>query len=273
MIAWILPELTSASVILKFCAMARRSMLSARRTVPIPTDFESAMRYLDLPWPDDQLKPFSTQPTINPPLLPTPPPEDEFHREFQLPASLLGPGLDGRAEKRKDRYIPSHLPPFPSQHTYKDTPVFPAREIDPRRIRERATEEGKLGEEALRKLAGAVKAENTINAAQKAEKDERPKVKKGGRRPEETMESMFEATLRDLLKNSSREGERFELGPIVNCEKRFLMQDSPPTTRKRPPDPRRLSLATTTAGTKVELSVKARGKLRAAHVEHDEDML
>src|SRR5271168_2759052 len=273
MIAWILPELTSASVILKFCAMARRSMLSARRTAPIPTDFESAMRGLDLPWPDDQLKPFSTQPTINPPLLPTPPPEDEFHREFQLPASLLGPGLDGRADKRKDRYIPSHLPPFPSQHTYKDTPVFPAREVDPRRVRELATEEGKLGEEALRKLAGAVKAENTINAAQTAEEDDRPKVKKGGRRPEETMESMFEATMRDLLKNSSREGERFELGPIVNCEKRFLMQDSAPTTRKRPPDPQRLSLATTTAGTKVELSEKARGKLRAAHVEQDEDML
>jgi hypothetical protein len=242
-------------------------MLSARRTAPIPTDFESAMRYLHLPWPDDQLKPFLTQPPINPPLLPTPPPEDEFHREFQLPTSFLEPGIDGRADQRRDRYIPSNLPPFPSQHTYKDTPVFPAREVDPRRIRELATEEGKLGEEALRKLAGAVKAETTINAAQTAEEGDRPKGRKGSRWPEETMESMFEATMRDLLKNSSRGGERFELGPIVNYEKRFLMQDSPPTTRKRPPDPHRLSLATTTAGAKLELSEKTRGKLRAGQVE------
>src|SRR2546423_4327488 len=112
--------LTFASVILKFCAMVRRSMISARRTAPIPTDFESAMRYLNLPWPHDQLNTFTTQATINPPLLPTPPPEDAFHRESQLPPSLLRRGLDGKADDKRDPYIPAHLPPFPSQHTYKD---------------------------------------------------------------------------------------------------------------------------------------------------------
>jgi hypothetical protein len=249
-------------------------MLSARRTAPIPTDFESAMRCLDLPWPDDQLNPFTTQPTINPSLLPTPPPEDAFHRQFQLPTSLLGPGLDGRADKRKDHYIPSHFPPFPSQHTYKDTPVFPAREVDPRRIRELATEEGKLGEEALRKLAGAVKAENTISAGPEIQDDATAKVQKGPGRREETMDSLFEATMRDLLKSASDVAEsRFELGPIVNCEKRFLMQDSAPTTRRRPPDPNRPLLATATADSKVILSEKARGKQRAENVEQEEEML
>jgi hypothetical protein len=236
-------------------------MLSARRTAPIPSDFEFAIRCLNLPWPDDQLKPFTTQPTTNPPLLPTPPPEDEFHREFELPTPLLGPGLDGRVDKRKDHYIPSRLPPFPSQHTYKDTPVFLAREVDPRRIRELATEEGKLGEEALRKLAGAVKAENTISAEPETQKVDNATAKKGPGRREDIVESMFEATMRDLLKSASDGVEsRFELGPIVNCEKRFLMQDSAPTTRRRPPDPQRPLLATSTAGPKVTLSEKARGK-------------
>ena len=242
-------------------------MLSARRTAPIPPDFESAIRCLDLPWPDDQLRPFTTQPTINPPLLLTPPPDDEFHREFQLPTSVLGPGLDGRADQRKDNYIPSHLPPFPSQHTYKDTPVFSNREVDPRRIRELATEEGKLGEAALRNLAGAVKAENTISAEPEARHGDTTRIERSRGWRDDMMDSMFEATMRDLLKNAS-EGvdKRFELGPIVNCEKRFLMQDSVPTARRRP------LTATRTAGTNVILSEKARGKRRTEDGGPDEGM-
>jgi len=248
-------------------------MLSARRTLPIPPDFESAMSCLDLPWPHDQLEPLKTEPSINPTLLPTPPPEDVFRRESQLPASLLEHGLDSLADKRKDRYIPSHLPPFPSQHTYKTTPVFPTREADPRRIRELATEEGKLGEEALRKLAGAVKAENTISAAPQADEGRGRKVQKGRSVPEENMESMFEATMRDLLESASNTGERFELGPVVNCEKRFLMQDAPPTTRKWLADHHKPSVTSAPVAQKVVVSEKARGKQRADDTGQDADML
>jgi len=231
------------------------------------------MRCLDLPWPDDELKPFLTRPTRNPPLLPTPPPEDAFHREHQLPTSLLGPGLDGKADKKKDRYIPSHLPPFPSQHTYKDTPVFPDREVDPRRIRELATEEGKLGEEALRKLAGAVKAEQTISAAPEVKNIE-VVPRKAHKKPEETIENMFEATMRELLIDTSGSKEsKFELGPIVNCEKRYLMQDSAPARRK-PPEHTRYDLAPPAAGTgtTLALSAKARGKQRAVEGESGANM-
>ncbi len=242
----------------------RRSMLACRRTVPIPTDFESAMKHLDLPWPHDQLKPFTKKPQVNPPLLPTPPPEDVFHREHQLPSAMLGPGLDGRADKKKDHYIPSHFPPFPSQHTYKDTPVFPDREVDPRRIRELATEEGKQGEEALRKLAGAVKAETAINAVPIIKETE-PVAKRGRKEPEETIESMFEATMRDLLEDASGSNDsKFELGPIVNCEKKFLMQDSAPARRQSPDQSRHDSAAAATGtGSNPALSAKARGKQRA----------
>ena len=253
--------------------MARRSMLSARRTVPIPTDFEFAIKCLDLPWPDDELKPYTLRPAINPSLLPTPPPEDAFHRQFQLPTSLLGPGLDGRADKRKDRYIPSHLPPFPSQHTYKDTPVFPVREVDLRRIRELATEEGKLGEEALRKLAGAAKAENTINAVPQTEEDGRRKTQQARNALEETMENVFESTVRDLLKGASSSSERFELGPLVNCEKRFLMKEAAPAVRRRPPDHHQHSVTPAPARQKAVLAENAKGKRRPEDAEQAEDML
>jgi len=260
--------------ILKFCEETCLSMVSARRTAPIPTDFESAIKRLDLPWPDDQLKPFITEPTSNPPLLPTPPPEDVFHREHQLPTEILGPGLDGRQDKKKNRYIPSHLPVFPSQHTYKDTPVFPDREVDPRRIRELATEEGKLGEEALRRLAGAVKVETTISPLAKVKDSEVLATKKVRREPEESMESMFEATMRELLKDESISSEnKFELGPIVNYEKRFLMQDSTPA-RRRPPARNQSDSAAAAVGTGQmgAMSAKARGKQRAVEGETNADM-
>jgi len=54
------------------------------------------------------------------------------------------------------------------------------------------------------------------------------------------------------------------LGPIVNCEKRFLMQDSVPTARRRP------LMATRTAGANVVLSEKTRGKRRTDDRNPDE---
>ena len=249
-------------------------MISGRRTVPIPPDFESAITTLDLPWPHDQLKPYSTAHVINPPLLPTPPPEDAFSNSLKLPTSFLGPGLDGREDRKKDHYVPSNLPPFPSQHTYKDTPVYPGRENDPRRIRELATEEGKLGEEALRRLAGAVKAETTITAEPDTRREDSTMVPGRRRRVAESAENMFEVTMRELLKEAAGSDEgKFELGPIVNCEKRFLMQDTV-IARRRPPDMSRAATVTTNSsiatGIGHELSERTRGKSRTSYVDTPE---
>ncbi|RMZ87568.1 hypothetical protein DV736_g5200, partial [Chaetothyriales sp. CBS 134916] len=207
--------------ILTLCASIRRSMQAARRTVPIVTDFEAAIDALGLPRPDDQLVAYQTKPAINPPLYPTPPPEDSFHGNHELPTDFLGPELDGKEALKRFTFTTAALPPLPSAHTYKTTAVYGQRETDSRRIRELATEEGKLGEQALRKLAGAVK----IGAAPPAplgEADLKPNTrwKKPSRRrrpvDDGAEEDGFERAVRALLR---AESEGFELGPIVTAEK------------------------------------------------------
>jgi len=212
-------------------------MQASRRTVPIACDFEATAQALDWQIPTDELLAYRTKPDINPSLLPTPPPEDPFHSNTELPASFFGPGLDSRAEQR-DVFIPSTLPPLPSQHTYKTTAVFLTREKDPRRLREIATEEGKLGEQALRKLAGAVKLENTFNAEPEVRPALPAAVARNPRRRKKeaaSAELIFEETMKDLLAAESSENQKvFEVGPVVSSEKRFWRPDNAPVKRRPP---------------------------------------
>lgn len=211
-------------VVRKFLSRVRRSMLAARRISPIASDFETAIEVLEVPRPDDQLEPYKTEPVINPPLLPTPPPEDEFHNTVELPPAILGPELDGHGRLNRYTFNTSGLPELPSAHTYKDTPVYPYRETDTRRIRELATQEGKLGEQALRKLAGAVKldAAHSLDLETSRPKPSPPQQQKRRKGISISEEAIFEETLRDLL---TKEPGGFELGPIVNCEKACRMPD------------------------------------------------
>ena len=59
----------------------------------------------------------------------------------------MGDDLDSGNDKRD--YIPYHLPPLPSKHTYLTSPIFTR---EPRVIREMATQEAMLAENALRKI-------------------------------------------------------------------------------------------------------------------------
>lgn len=204
------------------CSKIQRSMTAARRVVPIPPDFDSAFFALDLSLPDDQLAPYNTQHDTVLSLLPTPPAEDEFHHTNELPQWLLGPELSRQQDLKKFSFNTSSLPPVPSAHTYRDTDVFLEREKDSKRIRELATEEGKLGEQALRKLAGAVKLEAALSTEPETRivQDKRPRRLR--REPILTEEAMFEETMRDLLK---QEPGDFELGPVVSSEKQYRMPD------------------------------------------------
>ena len=201
-------------------------MASSRRTQPIPHDFEHALQRNDIPLASlrPHLKPLSSvKPVAR--LLPEPAPEEPEPRT-DLP--FLGPELSGTAHRYKSAYIPKHFPNFPSRHTYQETPVFTKRETDPRKIREQATEEGRLGEEALRKLTRAAKDDHSSST------EHREKSLWG--RKNESTDSMFEKTLKALLKKSStmprKDSElggatssipkvagRLDLGPIVNCDR------------------------------------------------------
>jgi transcription initiation factor TFIID subunit 8 len=135
-----------------FLTQVRKSMVSGRRTETIPHDWIYALAanglvgssMLEPHLDTGEIPPSLLQPSFAPPEPAEPPPPN-------LDA-LLGPELSGKAEKESRAYIPKHFPPFPSQHTYKSTPVYAKRENDPRRIREKAAEEGIGAEKSLRKL-------------------------------------------------------------------------------------------------------------------------
>jgi hypothetical protein len=215
-------------------------MSVSRRTQPIPQDFELALRENlisvdDLPPYIKSMQPVDPIPTT----LPSPPPEKDPFDDFAgMP--VLDSHLSGEDDRVRNPHIPAHFPQFPSKHTYRHTPVFTEREVDPRKLRERATEDGRHGEEALRKLARA------------AFKD--PQGSGGGRekrlwgRKNENAESMFEKTMKALTKKAqktvtesapgsqseakAKASATVELGPIVNCERVFWRKPASATTRK-----------------------------------------
>lgn len=213
----------------KLCSLVSRSMHNGRRTVPSALDFEAAFRALNIPRPDDQLLACSTKLESRPQrsYLPSPPPEDEFHNSHELPRDFLGPQLSRQGDLNLFSSNIKALPPLPSAHTYKSTPVIAQRETNTRRIRELATEEGKLGEAALRKLAAAsnIGGESVLSEQEKYIKDTRPRWIPASRKKFLTQEAIWDETLRDLVAKERAAGRSFELGPEVNCEKKWRMPD------------------------------------------------
>ncbi|KAJ5577351.1 hypothetical protein N7535_004277 [Penicillium sp. DV-2018c] len=234
---------------LRLSTFIRQSMMSARRTQPIPHDFEHGLKRFRIS-PNDLLPHLKPSPSNipAPALSPPPLPEDEIPRKLPFLTALSSD------EDRANRpYIPSHFPSFPSKHTYSATPVFVARDNDPRKIRERAAEDGRHGEEALRKLASAAFRDNQTGSTGRDKK-------LWGRRMD-SMDTMFEKTTKALSKkynkdfpgtlassamdvDSGRPAEEdtksrlkiswtMELGPIVNCERDLWCR---PTLNARRPE-------------------------------------
>lgn len=136
----------------KFLASVRRSMLSSRRTEAIPQDYLQALHehhltlstlvlHLDPPVPPEKSQPpLACNLTL------------EDGQSVFFPS--FKPVLDAKTNRKSSAYIPRHFPTLPGEHTFRTTWDDVNREKDPRKIRERATEEGRLGEEALRRLVG-----------------------------------------------------------------------------------------------------------------------
>ncbi|PYH48627.1 uncharacterized protein BP01DRAFT_371554 [Aspergillus saccharolyticus JOP 1030-1] len=226
--------------ILSVASYVRQSMLASRRIQPIPHDFDDALRRHSVS-PNDLLPHIPPHPRLEPvsTLLPSPPPEEDSFKT--LPS--LGPQLSGDNDRVRSSHIPKHFPAFPSKHTYRHTPVFTEREQDARKIRERATEDGRHGEEALRKLARAAFKDHQFGSSAREKKP-------WGFRRTETMDGMFEKTVKGLAKRVQRTATvpgpaapmeidsgagldtevkptrsklalSIELPPIINCERDF----------------------------------------------------
>ncbi|KAL8649541.1 MAG: hypothetical protein Q9226_005537 [Calogaya cf. arnoldii] len=160
----------------EFLTDVRHSMLACRRTQCIAPDFLQALH-------THQLSLRALLPHLDPPVrrkkaqikFAYEPKQEEEPFDHQF----LGAELNDTTDQHTRSYIPRHFPTLPSKHTYQATAEYPSREEDPRKIRERAAEEGRLAEEALRRLTSA-------------KSSERPPTLRGGQRSKSVREQRDE---------------------------------------------------------------------------------
>lgn len=199
-----------------FLAQVRKSMSSARRTTSVPNDWIYALKsvgigrssILEKHLDTGNVPPLLLQPPFEPPVPADPPPPNL--------EGLLGPELSGRAEKETRKYIPAHLPPFPPKHAWRATPIFTQRENDPRKIREKATEEGILAEQSLRKLMAAQKAGLQGSKTRRHRKSARMKES----------EALWQEAMKDVIREEEKEAEhRQHLQQMVEEEEQQYEMD------------------------------------------------
>ena len=152
-------------------------MLASRRSRTIPEDFLQALHFNNL-----SLR--ALLPHIDPPV-----PASKSQRQFPFddddddaePAFTTGSSqtiFQTQQEDNQAKHIPAHLPPLPSKHSYRETIELSTRERDPKKIRELATE-GRMGEEALRRLLSGVKSMGNQHRGSMTSNDGDKKGKKG----------------------------------------------------------------------------------------------
>ncbi|KAF2675011.1 hypothetical protein BT63DRAFT_445126 [Microthyrium microscopicum] len=226
--------------ILRFLKSVNSSMRGARRAEPTPHDFITALSHFNLTSSSFssflEMPPYPSicQPSLIIPL------------EAEKPApdldTVLGTSL--QSTQPRNKYVPKHMPGLPSAHTWKSTAVMPSREEDARKMRERATREGVLAEQALRRLAQASKAahkDNAVNGTGTGAKSKPQKswmaalkaIKKADQEEEEKEEASAEANQVDVdmedpqamlppigaKKSKTAPNESFETAAVVNCER------------------------------------------------------
>ncbi|QPG73538.1 hypothetical protein FOA43_000849 [Brettanomyces nanus] len=83
-----------------------------------------------------------------------------FHKSAQIVPS-----------DKKQAYIPGWMPALPPDYTYKKTPSYSQRDLDPRKLRETLVMEGRLGEKALYHIMGSYGGQEASKEAQDATKE------------------------------------------------------------------------------------------------------
>ena len=222
-----------------------KSMLASRRTQSIPQDYLYALH-------SHQLSLRALKIHLDPPV----PPEKsvialELEAESIQDSSFQTPDLNGHLDESFQQpltHLPKHFPRLPSSHTYKSTSRYLIRESDPKRIRERVTEEGRLGEAALRNFVGAGSksyyegAEDGATKSTGTLREKRFAMWKEAMMVDEDAECDNDAGLdtTDLLTRTTNPEEQrtslsktFSIGPIVNADQAFLQKPAP-ARRSRP---------------------------------------
>ena len=203
--------------LLHLISLVTEFMLSCRRASPIPQDFEAALareriHVVDLlPHLHTPVPPSLAQPT-----LPRPPPTEPPAPSL---SPVLGPILSGSSERVHRRFVPKNFPPFPSKHSYQFTADVPETDRDPRRVRERATEEGRLGEEALRGLMNGNKEDQ---AGEIGVTDGRRGVSQRRR-----LEDLWLETMEEVAKETSPLAETSDMMHGVDTNEPRLASTSP----------------------------------------------
>lgn len=229
---------------------------AARRTQPIPTDFEATLRSFNLDTP--HLKPHARPPIPKAKLRPAYSTQMFLDGGEVLDLPCLDEELSGKPDKDAKAFIPKSFPDFPSIHTYKYTPTdvesvtvhknisedregSPKRTVpdwkgDPKKIREAAAREAKQAEEALRGLVRASKIANLKDLRSVAERNANSRERY----------ELWEAAMRDLLEESGAVhgapkgamgsgAARVEIADhsmIVNSQKKFHRREIPRTAKR-----------------------------------------
>ncbi len=205
----------------RFLSYITEAKDASRRAQPILSDYEYALRRQGL---TDQL----LRPHLKPPV-----PKEQTQLIFELealniednkvPPELLGRELSGEADKLTKSYIPKKFPAFPAKHTYKATEVMPERETDPRKIREKATEAARHGEEALRRLVGIGKVSDQKDLKRAMVKSQEKKLK----------HELWEKAMADLtatMNGGAAKQDDLKQGISIDAEKKYGRQ---PVIRSR----------------------------------------
>ena len=199
-------------------------MLNARRNAPLPYDFTYAFNRYALPLAslEPHLRPPISVPKLKLELEPAPA-EDTTTKNI---IKILGVELNGEVEKAQKSYIPKGFPAFPSKHTYKWTEKESERVTDPRKIREEAAKNARMGEEALRRLVKVGKVGKDRDMKRMAGRDPRSKER----------HELWERTMLSLVgdkgngngaNGNGKMGELDERSMVVNAEKQYFRKGAP----------------------------------------------
>ncbi|KAI3342553.1 hypothetical protein F4824DRAFT_446671 [Ustulina deusta] len=206
-----------------FIHQLKRVAHAARRADPIPTDYETTLRYHNLPL--SSLKPHLKNPVPKRFLEPTfYDPIVENTTYLQTTPPVLGDELDGKYEKEERSWIPKHFPSFPSKHTYRYTPAeLPAKDTPKKRAE--ALADARKAEMALRRINRAAKITRQKELKERAQRDALAKQR------HDAWEGLIQSVL-PTSRTADAATEVADNSTIVNANAKYGRKELPKANRR-----------------------------------------